>query len=150
MPRFVPIPSDIAAGYRAGLPDANGQPPEHAVSDGDAPCRHCLRPIPAGAAMLVLAYRPFPRPQPYAEIGPIFLCAADCAAWAAGVPPMLSSPDYVLRAYGADDRIRYGTGAVVPTAEIAARADVLLADPAAAYLHIRSARNTCFQCRVER
>ena len=31
--------------------------------------------------------------------------------------------DYIVRGYGADDRIVYGSGAVVPTQEIAARAE---------------------------
>ena len=101
--------------------------------------------------MLVLAHRPFPAPQPYAEIGPIFLCAEECTAGGGLVrPEMLTSPDYILRGYGADDRIVYGTGAVTPTEGIPARAEVLFADPRVAYLHIRSARNNCFQCRVDR
>jgi len=33
---------------------------------------------------------------------------------------VLDSPDYIVRGYGPDDRIVYGTGAVVPTPEIAA------------------------------
>jgi hypothetical protein len=63
---------------------------------------------------------------------------------------MLASPDYIVRGYGADDRIVYGTGAVVPTAEIAGRAEELLARDDTAYVHVRSARNNCYQCRIER
>lgn len=78
---FTAIPTEIARAYQAGGPDANGQPPERHISDGGGnPCRHCLGLIPKGAKMLVLAHRPFPNPQPYAEIGPIFLCASSCAA----------------------------------------------------------------------
>lgn len=150
--RFVPIPTGTVRAYQSGAPDANGQTPERHVSDGGGnPCRHCLRMIPKGAGMLVLAHRPFPAPQPYAEVGPIFLCAETCAPGAGRVlPEMLSSPDYILRGYGADERIVYGTGAVTPTARIAARAADLLADPRVAYVHVRSARNNCFQVRVER
>ena len=43
-----------------------------------------------------------------------------------------------------------GTGAVVPTAGIPDYAATLLAREDVAYLHIRSARNNCYQCRVER
>ena len=76
---FSALPTEAVARLRAGGLDANGQPPERHVSDGGGnPCRHCLREIPAGAPMLVLAWRPFPAPQPYAELGPIFLCAAPC------------------------------------------------------------------------
>lgn len=63
---------------------------------------------------------------------------------------MLYSADYIVRGYDAGDRIVYGTGAVTPTAEIAARAQDLLERPDIAYVHVRSARNNCFQCRIDR
>ena len=150
--RFVAIPTEVARAYQAGGPDANGQRPEHRVSDGGGnPCRHCLRMIPEGAGMLVLAHRPFPAPQPYAEVGPIFLCADPCPAGGdAALPAVLAAPDYIVRGYGADDRIVYGTGGVVATDRIAARAEELLADPRVEYVHVRSARNNCFQCRIDR
>jgi len=151
-PRFTPIPTETVRAYQAGGPDANGQAPERHISDGgDNPCRHCLAMIPKGAAMLVLAHRPFPQPQPYAEIGPIFLCADACTAGGGrDLPAMLASPSYILRGYGADDRIVYGTGAVVATDAIKAEAAARLADPRVAYVHVRSARNNCFQCRIDR
>jgi hypothetical protein len=149
--RFAPLPTPVVRALQAGGPDAYGRPPERGVSDGAAPCRHCLRDTPAGAAMLTLAHRPFPEPQPYAETGPIFLCAAPCEAWAGdGPPPILDSPAYMLRAYDARARIRYGTGAVVATPDLAGRAAALLADPATAFVDVRSAANGCFQCRVVR
>lgn len=152
MIRFTPIPTDIARAYQAGGPDAYGMAPERQVSDGGGnPCRHCLAMIPKAAGMLVLAHRPFPAPQPYAETGPIFLCADPCVAGGgADLPAMLGSPDYIVRGYGADNRIVYGTGAVTPTADIPTRAATLLADPRVAYVHVRSARNNCYQCRIDR
>lgn len=150
--RFVPIPTEVVRAYRSGAPDANGQLPERHISDGGGnPCRHCLAMIARGAGMLVLAHRPFPAPQPYAEIGPIFLCADACAAGGgAELPEMLASPEYIVRGYGPDDRIVYGTGAVTPTLQIMERAGTLLADPRVDYVHVRSARNNCFQVRIER
>ncbi|OZA07980.1 MAG: hypothetical protein B7Y02_13130 [Rhodobacterales bacterium 17-64-5] len=150
--RFEPIPTALARHYQAGGADANGQVPERQVSDGGGnPCRHCLGMIPAGTGMLVLAHRPFPAPQPYAEVGPIFLCAEPCVAGGgAAVPEMLASPDYIVRGYGADDRIVYGTGGVVATGAISDRAAALFGDARVAYLHVRSARNNCYQCRIDR
>lgn len=146
------LPTDLVRAWRAGAPDAHGQPPERgAVSDGQGvPCRHCLRDVPAGQRYLVLAHRPFPAPQPYAETGPIFVCEDDCPRWPGpGLPPILStSPDYLLKGYGPDHRIRYGTGGIVSAGEIATRAAGLLADPTLAYVDVRSARNTCFQLRI--
>lgn len=81
MIRFSPIPTDTARALQTGGLDAYGMLPERKLSDGGGnPCRHCLGMIPEGAEMLVLAHRPFPALQPYAETGPIFLCAAPCAA----------------------------------------------------------------------
>lgn len=152
MIRFTPIPTETARAYQAGGPDANGQPPERHISDGAGnPCRHCLQMIPKGAGMLILAHRPFPSAQPYAELGPIFLCADACEPGTGDtLPEILASPDYIIRGYSAENRIVYGTGAVVPTATIPAEAETRLTDPRIAYLHIRSARNNCYQLRIDR
>lgn len=155
--RYVAIPTDVVRAYQAGGLDANGQVPERKVSDGGGnPCRHCLKMIPEGAEMLVLAHRPFPGLQPYAEVGPIFLCAEPCVAGggdavAGGArPDVLASPDYIVRGYGADDRIVYGTGGVIATEAIPDRAGELLDDTRVAYVHVRSARNNCYQVRIDR
>ena len=149
---FTPIPTDTVRTYRAGGLDANGQPPERHMADGSGnPCRHCLDMIPKGTAMLVLAHCPFSSPQPYAEIGPIFLCALDCAAGGGpSLPAILNSPAYILRGYGADHRIIYGTGSVVPTSDIPAKASALLSDRRVAYAHVRSASNNCVQVEIIR
>lgn len=150
--RYVAIPTDVVRAYQAGGLDANGQVPERVVSDGGGnPCRHCLKLIPEGAGMLVLAHRPFPAPQPYAEVGPIFLCADPCPAGGGeALPEILVSPDYIVRGYGPDDRIVYGTGGVVATGAIPARAAELLEAERVAYVHVRSARNNCYQLRIDR
>ena len=151
--RFVPLDAAFAARVRAGGPDDNGQPAERRVSDGQGvPCRHCLRQVPAGAAYLVCAHRPFAGMHAYAETGPVFLCAGACGAAAPGpgLPAILSSATYTMRGYGADERIVYGSGGVVPREGITARAADLLARADVAFVHVRSAANTCFQVRIER
>ena len=152
MLKFMPIPTESVRALQAGGVDSYGLLPERRVSDGGGNhCRHCLRMIPDGAGMLVLAHRPFGTVQPYAETGPIFLCADACeAGGGAEVPEILASPDYIVRGYGADERIVYGTGGVVATGGIPGRAAELLADARVAFVHVRSARNNCFQLRVER
>ena len=150
---FYPMPTEQARAHQAGGPDAYGMVPERRVSDGDGvPCRHCLQMVPAGAPYLVLAHRPFPALQPYAETGPVFLCADPCPAAVPGaaLPAILNSPSYILRGYGADHRIVYGTGRVVPTLYLAAAAEALLALPEVDYGHVRSASNNCFQLAVRR
>ncbi|SPH17401.1 hypothetical protein DEA8626_00919 [Defluviimonas aquaemixtae] len=151
---YEPMDSDMVRALRAGGPDANGQPPERgAISTGQGePCRHCLGQVPDGAEFLILAHRPFPALQPYAECGPIFLCAEDCAPWhGEGVPPILKmSPDYLLKGYTDDHRIFYGTGRIVPQDEVSVYAATLLDDPRVAFVDVRSARNNCFQVRIRR
>jgi len=150
---FTAIPTAIARAYQAGQPDAYGLVPERAISDGGGiPCRHCLKQVPAGAPYLILAHRPFPNLQPYAETGPIFLCADPCARGGDSVdlPEILNSPSYILRGYSARDRIIYGTGKVTPRADIAAAAAALLGREDVAYAHVRSASNNCYQLRIDR
>ena len=151
--RFVALETPLVRSLQAGGPDANGQTPERHISPGrGVPCRHCLRSVAAGEAFLILSHRPFPGPQPYAEQGPIFLHGDACARHqpSAELPAMLTSEYYLVRGYGADDRIVYGSGQIVPTAQIPVAAEAMFADPRLAYIHLRSAANNCFQCRLER
>lgn len=152
--QFRAMPAEDAEAIWNGGTDAYGIKPETMVSDGPGhPCRHCLANIDAGEELLVFAYRPFPELQPYAETGPIFLHANPCGRYQAKevLPTVLeTSPDFILRGYGRDDRIVYGTGAVTVKTAISAYAEQLLAYPEIAYIHVRSARNNCYQCRIDR
>jgi hypothetical protein len=151
--KFVALETERVESWRRGEGDANGQPAERQVSDGDGtPCRHCMDMVAAGTPYLVLAHRPFPTPQPYAEIGPIFVHAEGCPRGGGGaeIPAFLKSERYIVRGYGADDRIVYGTGGVVETDRIPERAADLLTRPEIRYLHVRSASNNCYHCRIER
>lgn len=151
--RFVALDSETVARYRAGAPDANGQAAERHVSPQDGlPCRHCLRLIKKGEPFLIVGHRPFPSPQPYAEVGPIFLHAETCARGGADdkLPEFLASPAYIVRGYSGSDRIVYGTGAVTKTTDICDAATALLERDDVAYVHVRSATNNCYHCRIER
>ncbi|UWQ53575.1 DUF1203 domain-containing protein [Leisingera caerulea] len=153
MTRITALPTEIVRALQDGGPDAHGQTPERAVSDGGAnPCRHCLKYIPAGAEMLILAHRPFPAAQPYAETGPIFLCADHCQRHQGeDLPEVLErAPDYLIKGYSADHRIVYGTGIVIPQAKMMAQAGKILEDERVEYIHIRSSRNNCYQARIDR
>jgi hypothetical protein len=149
---FQALPTEAVRALQQGRADAYGMKPERRISDGDGvPCRHCLTNVAAGEGYLILAYRPFPALQPYAETGPIFLHAEECprATESSELPELFTrTRDYILRGYSADDRIVYGTGAVTPTPEIPERAEMLLQRPDVAYVHMRSAKNNCYQCRI--
>ena len=133
--RFVALETALVRNLQAGGADANGQTPERHISPGSGiPCRHCLEPVAAGKPFLILSHRPFPAPQPYAEQGPIFLHAEPCRR---------PCPN-------AEHRIVYGSGQIVPTNQIVERAEAMFSDPRLAYIHVRSASNNCYQCRLER
>lgn len=151
--RFVALSSTFVAALREGGGDANGQAPERRIAtENGLPCRHCLADIGVAEPYLTLALRPFPAPQPYAEVGPIFLHADACPAGGGSdmLPACLDSPHYIVRGYNADHRIIYGTGEVVATGALVEVARRLLRNEAVAYVHVRSATNNCYQCRIER
>jgi hypothetical protein len=151
---FHALPTDTVRALQNGQSDFYGQPAERAVSDGAGnPCRHCLSDTPDGQPMLILAYRPFPFDQPYAEVGPIFLCGEACERHQTSgeLPSVLqTSPDYLIKGYGANDRIVYGTGVVVAPDKLIAESERIFAAPDVSYIHVRSARNNCYQCKITR
>lgn len=152
--RFEAMLTDTVRQFQAGGVDANGQVPERHISDGNGvPCRHCLEDVAAGVPYLIFAYRPFPEPQPYAEVGPIFLHADACPRYDGGsaVPPIFLEREQILiRGYDDNNRIVYGTGQVVPTGSLADAVAVVLEWPDVSYIHVRSASNNCYQCWIER
>lgn len=102
--------------------------------------------------MLVLGYRPFPSAQPYAETGPLFLCADPCDRYPedGGVPELYRARDMLLRGYDANHRIIYGTGVHAEGKTIETVASRIFEDASVAYVHMRSTMDTCYHCRIER
>lgn len=152
--RFVAMPTSVVEALQSGQPDANGQTPERHISDGDGvPCRHCLTNVAKGEPYLILGYRPFPEPQPYAECGPIFLHANSCMRHVEtpSVPNLfLHRTEMLLRGYNRCNRIIYGTGQIVKTVDMAAAAEKMFERQDVEYIHVRSATENCYHCRIER
>lgn len=152
--RIAALETALVRSLQSGGPDANGHAPErHICNGGMMPCRHCLTDIKAGEPYLILAHRPFPTAQPYAEQGPIFLHAEPCERHLEGaaVPALfLERQGYLIRGYAADDRIVYGTGRIVAPAAMAAAAQAMFGNDRVAYIHVRSASNNCYQARIDR
>ncbi len=63
---------------------------------------------------------------------------------------LTTAPDYLIKGYGGDDRIVYGTGVIAPTQDIATAVEEIFARSDVAYIHVRSARNNCYQARIDR
>ncbi len=151
--RFIAMDSDRAKYFRDDGADAYGKPPQRVTSDGNGnPCRHCMTDIVAGRQMLVLAHRPFQELHPYAETGPILLCADECDAFgmSSDLPSAIASrSEFILRGYSSDEVIVEGTGKVISTKELRAYAERLLARKDVASVHIRSSSNNCYFCKIE-
>ena len=148
---FVALPSPIVAEIRSTRTDSYGNTVEQGSSDGDSyPCRHCLTEIPEGHGVLTLAHRPFQTKNPFAETGPIYLCADACerARPTIQLPAILRSDRYLVRGYSEDERIVYGSGRIVATDQIAGYVTELFSDPQVAFADVRSASNNCFLCRI--
>lgn len=151
--RFVALETADVRRLQAGGTDINGHMPERAThATSTVPCRHCLGQVAKGDPFLILAYRPFPEAQPYAEQGPIFLHADACERGGNDdeIPAMFGSPEYIMRGYNDRDRIVYGSGRIVATARMTDVAREMFADPQIKYIHVRSATNNCYHCRIER
>ncbi len=148
---FSGVSTEQARRFQQHGTDAYGSKPERTIAEGEGnPCRHCLNPVQEGQAMLVLAYRPFDSLQPYAETGPILLCADACEGYRGKrLPEVLNlSPQYLVKAYMSDERILYGTGEVVPQANLEIEISQRLEMPDVAFVDIRSARNNCWLARA--
>jgi hypothetical protein len=156
-PTFRAIPTETARSYQDGGLDAYGRPPERRRVDDttttSVPCRHCMTLVQPGEEYLVLAHRPFSAPQPYAETGPIFVHARPCERHpdSSDTPALLQrARQVIVRGYSADERIIYGTGALVEPGRIADTAAALLDRPEVAFVHVRYAATNCFACRIDR
>lgn len=127
----------------------NGRLPERklAEDDGNA-CRHCLKLIPEGAGCS--SWRIAPSRAAALCRGRADLPVAEPCEAGGGFARDAGRADYIVRGYGVDDRIVYGTRGVVATAAIPARAAELFADAGCELCRVRSSTNNCFQCRVER
>lgn len=150
--RFIAMPTDDAEGFREGRLDAYGNPPEQTLSDGGGnPCRHCLNDIKKDKSMLVLSYRPFNELQPYAETGPVLLCGDGCQRFAETdqLPPSIDIRDeFMIRGYSKDEKIVEGTGGIVATVDLMKKAEAMVALPEVEAVHIRSATNNCYFCKL--
>jgi hypothetical protein len=152
--RVTPIPAEVLERIRAAGHDDFGNPLVAVTSEeGGAPMRCCLRPAEPGDRLCLIAYRPFTRPGPYAESGPVFIHAEACAGYASTsiYPPGYRDwPTMVFRPYCHDgsiayDAIRMGDGA---TAE--ALIASTLADPGIEFIHARNVHAGCYMFCIGR
>ena len=150
--RVRPLDSDIAAQARETMVDRVGNALSVRMSEGQgAPCRHCLREVPEGQGMILIGHSPFTRPGPFREVGPIFICAEDCARYATPecLPDVVRNRLVQLRAYSATEEILYDHSTLLQGTEVEAALPPVFDDPRVAFVHLRSGLNGCFLCQVE-
>ena len=150
--RCLPTPSETGARWRTTGVDDFGNTLVRKISDGVAPCRHCLREGVAGEEMLLGSYR---MPGPigiYWTPSPIFLHAEACAAYdqANHVPDTVRGRLVSVRAYDADQMCLYDLGQAVEGGDVDPFLARAISDPRTSFVNIHTAKPGCMLCRVER
>jgi Protein of unknown function (DUF1203) len=153
------IPSVTLAEIRLARRDRFGNQLTPIIdADGGSPLRCCLRRSTPGEELYLIAYRPFTRPGPYAEAGPVFVHASACTGYLENeVYPAgyRDWPAMVFRPYRhhaeldcdaiAYDAIEIGGG---DTAESLIR--TIFADPTIDFIHTRNVHAGCFMFSITR
>lgn len=149
---ILPIPAQRLRQIRTERRDDNGEPPTYRVDDeGGAPLRCCLRDSRPGEHIELIGYCPFRQTGPYAEVGPVFIHADECAGYPATdrYPDEFRDRPQVFRAYRADGTIAGGR-LVKPEHEREEAIRELFADPEIAFLHSRNVIYGCFMFEISR
>ena len=150
--RIIAMPTHEAEAIRTRHDDGYGNVARLVVDEvGGSPCRHCLRRTTPGERVLLYSYRPFGHASPYQEVGPIFVHADACERYdeTAGVPSEFDDRTIIMRAYDAKDDI-YDSQRYVHAGDAQAAASAMFADPAVAYIHVRSYTRGCYSFRIDR
>jgi hypothetical protein len=144
--RFLPIPPEIADQARRTMIDRFGHRLQ--ITKTQAPCRVCLKISQEPEDLILLSYQPLEDTGPYAEIGPIFIHAKACEAYAdsQNFPPDFASRALVLRSYNAAGEIV--DSLVAPPGTAQRWASHLFNDPSAVEVHVRHISHTCFDFRI--
>ena len=145
------IDTKLTGRLRGQSTDDFGNPTRRSrAADGGAPCRHCLHDAKPGDELILTGHSPFDQLGPYKEVGPIYLHAASCQAYAAPkvIPPVIRQRQVVIRAY--DETQSIIDADLVDGADAESLIERLFANTRTRYLHARTARHGCFLCRIER
>lgn len=145
------IPAERLRQFRATGRDDNGEAIVGRFdAEGGAPLRCCLRDSRPGEQIALIGYRPMRHGGAYAEVGPIFIHAGDCAGYptAQRYPEEFRGRPQVFRAYRADGTISGGV-LVQPGGQEAAIRD-LWTDPKVALIHSRNVVYGCFMFEIVR
>jgi hypothetical protein len=136
---------------KAGVDDGGNPVPAPRDADGGEPLRCCLRHAAAGEQIVLIAYKPFDRPGPYSETGPVFVHAGICDGFSpsAGYPVDFLSRPQVFRCYGSDGQI-LGGRLTAPGDRVEPVIEELFGDPDVEWIHTRNVVFGCYMLQVKR
>ncbi|HYZ16311.1 MAG TPA: DUF1203 domain-containing protein [Candidatus Acidoferrum sp.] len=149
--RYLPIDDAVARRIRETMHDEHGNRLHVRVSEDDSnPCRSCLRVTKSGSRLILFAHRPFTTDGPYAEIGPVFIHAEECAPYAETerFPADFRPRRLTFRAYDGQGEIDDATVADGADAETVLQR--LFARDDVAEVHVRNPAWGCYDFRVVR
>jgi hypothetical protein len=149
--RVIAISTEVAESVRTKQKDPHYNFPAHtAVTKEGAPCRHCLKIIPAGEQATLFTYDAFEGVENLPLPGPVYIHAKYCERYpeGGGFPAELKNSPRTLNAYAQGRRLvaqEYVENGTVDSAveKLFTRADV-------DYIHVRSTTAGCYTFRIER
>lgn len=134
--------------------DALGNPIEVMVNDEpqSAPLRCCLKEAAVGEAIGLVAYSPFEKLGPYAEVGPVFIHASPCSGYQTPYqyPADFRHRRQVLRAYDGEERMVYDANRFVDGIQAESTIAEIFANPSVAFVHSRNVLPGCYMFTIHR
>jgi Protein of unknown function (DUF1203) len=149
--RVVAISTELAESVRTTQKDPHYNFPIHtAVINEGAPCRHCLKIIPAGEQATLFTYDAFEALEKLPLPGPVYIHAKSCERYPedAGFPAELKSSPRTLNAYAQGRRLL--AQEYVENGTVDSAVEKLFARPDVEYIHVRSTTAGCYTFRIER
>jgi Protein of unknown function (DUF1203) len=149
--RVIAVSTEVAESVRATQNDPHYNFPAYTdIANGDAPCRHCLKIIPAGEQATLFTYDAFEALEKLPLPGPVYIHAKSCERYPedAGFPAELKSSPRTLNAYAQGRRLL--AQEYVENGTVDSAVEKLFARPDVEYIHVRSTTAGCYTFRIER
>ena len=149
--RVMAISSEVAESVRAAEKDPHYNFPAYTdIARGDAPCRHCLKIIPAGEQATLFTYDAFEGVEKLPLPGPVYIHSKSCERYPedAGFPAELKNSPRTLNAYAHGRRLL--AQEYVENGTVDSAVDKLFTRPDVEYIHVRSTTAGCYTFRIER